>query len=262
MINRERLLAISDLKLAGKIGQMEEDKLANYVQLLNSFTESFPDHDEKIKAALEAKDNASLAKHLSAVMDILRKIYADELADDCLEHINGLCGEKHEKLESYISSFLSNLSMLSIYIQMAQLKGQADDAAAAPQEEEAARNADGVVKSILAVDDTAFFLTVLKTILQDTEYKLICVTSGNDALKFLERHNPDLLLLDIEMPGMNGYELAEKIRESGQKAPIVFLTGSAKKENVVKAVKAGAVDFIVKPINKKEVIAKIGKYII
>jgi DNA-binding response OmpR family regulator len=146
--------------------------------------------------------------------------------------------------------------MLSNDIEMAESAEQTDSATAVGSADESAKK-----KLILAVDDTEFFLAMLKAVFQNTKFKLICVTSGEDALKVLERYNPDLLLLDIEMPGMNGYELAAKIRESGQKAPIVFLTGNAKKENVVKAVKAGAVDFIVKPINKKEVVAKIRGYI-
>jgi CheY-like chemotaxis protein len=262
MINRERLIAISGLKLADKIDQMEEDKLDGYIQLLNSFTENFQEQEEKIKAALEVKDFTSLAKHLAAVLDILKKIFADDLAEECIKQINGLDSVKHEDFEAFVVYFLSRLSMLSIDIQMAQIKEQTDGAPP-PQKEAADESAEEAVKGkyILAVDDTAFFLSVLKSILQETEYKLTCVTSGDDALKCLERYRPDLLLLDIEMPGMNGYQLAEKIRECGQKAPIIFLTGNSKKESVVKAVKAGAVDFIVKPVNKKEVIAKIGRYI-
>jgi CheY-like chemotaxis protein len=116
-------------------------------------------------------------------------------------------------------------------------------------------------KNILAVDDTAFFLTLLKNSLQDTDYKLTCVISGKDALKYLEKHQPDLFLLDIEMPEMNGYELAAKIKETKCKAPIIFLTGNTEGEYSTNAVKAGAVDFIVKPMDKKNLIEKIKKYI-
>jgi CheY-like chemotaxis protein len=97
--------------------------------------------------------------------------------------------------------------------------------------------------------------------LSDTRYILTCVSSGRDALKYLEKHQPDIFLLDIEMPGMDGYELAARIKESGQKAPIIFLTGNAKKEHLARAVKSGAVDFIIKPINKDVLLAKIHKYL-
>jgi FixJ family two-component response regulator len=63
------------------------------------------------------------------------------------------------------------------------------------------------------------------------------------------------------MPKMNGYELAEKIRESGHEAPIIFLTGNSAKEYVIKAIKAGGSDFIVKPIYKENLTEKINKHL-
>jgi CheY-like chemotaxis protein len=90
-------------------------------------------------------------------------------------------------------------------------------------------------KTVLAVDDAAFFLNILKKYVSGTGHKLICVNSGDAALKYLVAHDPDLFILDIEMPEMNGYELAQKIRNEGKKAPIIFLTGNAKREDVVKA---------------------------
>jgi CheY-like chemotaxis protein len=261
MICKERLLEISELKLAG-IQQMDKKKLNNYVNSLNSFVEGFPELEEKAKSSLGAKDYASLSKCLADVRDLLEAIHAGEMADECTKQIKNIKTVKHEKLEAFMTYFLTSLSMLSIDIQMAELKEQENGTAAPSKRKPAAKVSESKEKkTILAVDDTPFFLTTLKKILQDTEYKLICVTSGSDALKFLEKHHPDLLLLDIEMPEMNGYELAAKIRESGEKARIVFLTGNAKRENVVKAVEAGAADFIVKPVNKNGVLAKINKYI-
>ena len=61
------------------------------------------------------------------------------------------------------------------------------------------------------------------------------------------------------MPEMNGYDLARKIRESGHTAPIIFLTANSSHKHVMKAIEAGAVDFIVKPINRIQVISKIEK---
>ncbi len=262
MIDRERLLAITELNLAGKINQMGNGELNEYVRLLISFTENFPEQEEKIKAALEEKDYASLAKSLLTVRDIMEEVHADELTQDCIKHINRLGSIKHEKLEAYIAYLLKSLSILSIDIQMHILQKQNAEQDQ-PSEMKPLKN-DEVSqkeKTILAVDDTAFFLTVLKKALRDINCRLNCETSGYNALRFLTRHNPDLFLLDIDMPEMDGYELAAKIRESGQKAPIVFLTGNSKSEYVLKAIEAGAADFIVKPINKKDVLSKISKYI-
>jgi DNA-binding response OmpR family regulator len=115
--------------------------------------------------------------------------------------------------------------------------------------------------NILAVDDTVMFLNLLKLAFQCTNYKLTCLNSGKAALRYLQNNKPDLLILDIEMPEMNGYELAKKIRERGYTAPIIFLTASAKEADVRKAVDAGAVDYIVKPIDRKQVLSKIKKYV-
>ena len=252
----EKLLEISELNTE-RIEQMEEDEFINYLQFLNAFTEHYPEQEEKINEALKTKDNDALKKNLADIKEILEKIYADEMAQDCAKQINAIGSTSPEKIEAYMRYFLSSLSMLSIDIQMAGQK--IDTTIALPQ-----NNQDDKVKSgikILAVDDTAFFLTILKKILQDTRFKLACVSSGRDALKYLEKHQPDIFLLDIEMPGMDGYELAARIKERGYKAPIIFLTGNAKKEYLAKAVKAGAVDFIIKPINKDVLLSKIYKFI-
>jgi CheY-like chemotaxis protein/HPt (histidine-containing phosphotransfer) domain-containing protein len=259
MICKEKLLEISELKLAGS-QQMDENKLNTYAKSLHLFVEGFPEQEERIKAALEAKDHVSLSKCLADIRDLLEAIHASDMVDECTKHIKDLKNVKYEKLEAFIAYFLTTLSILSIDIQMAELKEDVESlpyvdipAEAAPESAEK--------KCILAVDDTPFFLTTLKKIMQDTDNKLICVSFAKDALKFLEKHHPDLFLLDIEMPEMDGYELAVKIREKGEKAPIIFLTGNAKRENVVKAVEAGAADFIVKPVNKEGVLAKIERYI-
>jgi len=116
-------------------------------------------------------------------------------------------------------------------------------------------------KIILAVDDTPFFLNTLKSLLADMPYKLICVTSGKDALRVIGTKQPDLFILDIEMPDMDGYELAGKIREAGQTAPIIFLTGNTAPEYAEKALEKGASALVTKPIQKEILVAEIIKNI-
>ena len=248
----ERLLEITELNTE-KIEQMEEGEFESYLQVLNTFTENYPAQEEKINDALKLKDNDLLTKSLTDVKDILEKIFADEMAQDCAKQIKAIGTTSPEKIEAYMRYFLSSLSMLSIDIQMAEQKIDTSQMT----EKESGPKAN----KILAVDDTAFFLTILKKILQDSRYNLTCVSSGRDALKYLEKHKPDMFLLDIEMPGMDGYELATKIKETGHTAPIIFLTGNAKKEYLAKAVKSGAADFIIKPINKDVLLDKIRKYL-
>jgi len=253
-VSKEKLLTIQELKLAGIIEQMDDNNFKDFIQLLNSFTDNYPDQEEKIKIALKTEDNNTLKKLLSDVRDILEKIHADEMAQECAKQIGAIDNTMHEKIEAFMRYFLSSLSMLSINIQMAQQK--IDLSKSSPN-----ASFTPIEKKVLAVDDTAFFQTILKKVLQDTSYKLTCFPSGREALKFLEKHKTDIFLLDIEMPGMDGFELAARIREKGHKEPIIFLTGNAKKQHLAKAVEAGATDFIIKPINKEILLAKIRKYI-
>jgi CheY-like chemotaxis protein len=257
IIDMELLFAISELNLDRKIEQMEDEEFINYVKLLNSFTEDFPIREDKIKAALIVKDNETLIKQLTYIKDTLGKIFADEMMEECSKQIDLIDKIKHEKIEAYMRYFLTSLSMLSLDIQMALHKVDKSASLQTNTDIETPK-AD---KRILAVDDTAFFLVVLKKKLQNTRYKINCVTSGREALKFLEKHKADMYLLDIEMPGMNGFELAAKIREKGHKEPIIFLTGNARREYFAMAMKAGATDFIIKPINKDVLVSKIRKYI-
>jgi len=256
-INVEKLLAISEIKLADKFDQMNENSFSDYVKLLNAFTENYPDQEEKIKNALKTEDYDTLKKQLIVLNEILEKILADEMAEECKKQIDAIGKTMPEKIEAFMRYFLSNLSMLSINIQMAQQKV---DLPKSLPEKEVNTGSPSDMK-ILAVDDTTFFQTILKKVLQDSRYKLTCAASGREALKYLEKHTANMFLLDIEMPGMDGFELATRIREKGHKEPIIFLTGNAKKEHLAKALEAGATDFIIKPINKEILLAKIRKYI-
>ena len=253
MIAKDRLLAVSNLSLAGKIEEWNDEQMQEYDQALVSFIESFPEDEQKIKDALETQNAEAITNSLTAICGTLEKIYADEIADECYQNINRIKILSYEKIEAFVMEFLQFAASLSIDIQMAKYLERKE---AGP----ALKKADSD-KIILAVDDAAISLSMLKKTLQDTPYKLICVNSGDDALRYLKSHQPDLFILDIEMPKMNGYDLALKIREVGQRAPIIFLTGNATKRNVIRAIEAGASDFIVKPIDKKYVAYKINKYL-
>jgi CheY-like chemotaxis protein len=116
-------------------------------------------------------------------------------------------------------------------------------------------------KLILAVDDSPLALQTLKSHLNGTQYKLICVTNGEDALKFVEKKKPDLYILDMEMPEMNGQELAMHIIEANKKAPMIFLTGNNDKESLARALSVGAADFIIKPMSQEKLLSRIEKFL-
>jgi CheY-like chemotaxis protein len=262
MIEKERLLGIADLKLAGIIESMDDPQLQHYDQELTSYIEHFPDSERKIKAALEAKDYAALVTNLSALCDMLKKIHADEIAAGCkiqISEIKDIEHKNHEKIEAYVTYFLGSTATLSIDIQIAKyVEKKAEKKEEKKMDDKPAKSASE--KTILAVDDASISLNMLKKQLQEFPYQLTCVNSGEEALRYLKTHQPDLFILDIEMPKMNGYELAERIREYGQKAPIIFLTGNATRKYLVKAIQAGASDFIVKPLDKKYLLYKINKH--
>jgi CheY-like chemotaxis protein len=253
MIAKDRLLSIPNLNLAGKIENMDDEQMQQYEQALISFIESFPANEQKIKDALDVRNAEAITSSLTAVCETLEKIYADDIADECYQSINRIKVSPYEAIEAFVTEFLQFVASLSIDIQMVKYMERRE-------ESHSLKKADAD-KIILAVDDAAISLTVLRKNMQGSPYKLVCVNSGEDALRYLKHHDPDLFILDIEMPKMNGYELAEKIRESGQKAPIIFLTGNATKKNVMRAIEAGGCDFIVKPANKEYIAYKINKYL-
>ena len=251
------LCSIRELKIQGGILE-DDDKLYVYVRrMLQIFIESYPKHEEQIKTSLAARDYHTLSKELTDLCHRLRTIHANDLADDCQKQMERLPDIRQEKVDAYMTFFLTAVSMLSIDIQMVIYKVP-DSEDEAYREEEWAEH---ITHSILAVDDEPFFLHSLETTLQDTKYKLIGVNSGASALRYLQNHKPDLFILDIDMPEMDGYELAEKIREAEHSAPIFFLTSNAKREYVTKAIEMGAADFILKPINRDYVLERIGRFI-
>ncbi len=106
------------------------------------------------------------------------------------------------------------------------------------------------MEKILAVDDLPENLDIIKEILAD-EYTLLMATNGELALKIAEREKPDLILLDIMMPGMDGYQVCEKLKANPQtkEIPVVFLTAKMEARDESKGLFLGAVDYITKPAN-------------
>ncbi|MCK5190410.1 MAG: diguanylate cyclase, partial [Methylococcales bacterium] len=112
--------------------------------------------------------------------------------------------------------------------------------------------------TILIVDDERFFCNLLQNILEN-DYHIIVASNGLGALEALEKHTIDLILLDIVMPEMNGYELCKKIKETELycKIPIIFLTVKNETEDEIKGFNLGAVDYIIKPISPPVVKARV-----
>jgi class 3 adenylate cyclase len=111
---------------------------------------------------------------------------------------------------------------------------------------------------ILAVDDTAVNLKLLEAMLTPRGYDVITASSGQEALEKIRTERPDLVLSDILMPGMNGYELCKKLREdeSTRFLPVVMITASGDQERI-QALEAGADDFMTKPPDQLELLTRV-----
>ena len=112
---------------------------------------------------------------------------------------------------------------------------------------------------VLLVDDSPDSLSFLTEALEATGYSVLIATSGASALSIADRITPDLILLDAVMPGMDGFETCQRLKAHGAVAqvPVIFMTGLTETEHVVRALGAGGVDYLTKPINVDELRARI-----
>jgi class 3 adenylate cyclase len=112
---------------------------------------------------------------------------------------------------------------------------------------------------ILAVDDNKQNLELLTKALTAANYEIITATDGSTALELVLSASPDLILLDVIMPGMSGYEVCEKIRanEATGRLPIVMLTALHEVSHRIRGIEAGADDFLSKPFNREELLTRV-----
>jgi len=112
---------------------------------------------------------------------------------------------------------------------------------------------------ILIVDDNPVNTHLLRKSLESEGFKISVATSGNVALKIIPRSLPDLILLDVMMPGLNGFETCRKLKEDSatRDIPIIFVTAKSDSEDIVKGFEVGGVDYITKPFRLKEVLSRI-----
>jgi DNA-binding response OmpR family regulator len=112
---------------------------------------------------------------------------------------------------------------------------------------------------VLLVDDSPDSLSFLTDALEQTGYSVLIATSGASALSIADRITPDLILLDAVMPAMDGFETCARLKSHGGVAqvPVIFMTGLTETEHVVRALEAGGVDYLTKPINVDELRARI-----
>lgn len=113
--------------------------------------------------------------------------------------------------------------------------------------------------TVLIVDDNSNNLKIIAITLRELNYRLVIATNGQSAIEMVDKTRPDLVLLDIMMPGMDGYETCEiiKSKKENENLPIIFLTALNEKANIIKGFEVGGVDYITKPFNKEELISRV-----
>ena len=116
---------------------------------------------------------------------------------------------------------------------------------------------------ILTVDDDPNNLSVLSDCLEALDYTILAAEDGESAVQRAAYALPDLVLLDVMMPGMDGFETCRKLKslESTRDIPVIFMTALAETGHKVKGLEAGAVDYITKPFQREEMLARIAVHL-
>ena len=114
-------------------------------------------------------------------------------------------------------------------------------------------------KKILVVDDTPMNVKLLVDLLGFHNYEMVAASSGIEALEQVTKERPDLILLDVVMPGMSGYEVCQKVRGDPETAvlPVIMVTALDPAQERIHGIEAGADDFLTKPINQAELLARV-----
>lgn len=113
--------------------------------------------------------------------------------------------------------------------------------------------------TVLVVDDSPEALSLINDTLESAGYDVLVALEGNQALTIVKRIRPDMILLDAVMPNMDGFETCARLKENPELAdiPVIFMTGLTETENLVKGLEVGGVDYLTKPINTDELLARM-----
>jgi DNA-binding response OmpR family regulator/anti-sigma regulatory factor (Ser/Thr protein kinase) len=117
-------------------------------------------------------------------------------------------------------------------------------------------------KTILVVDDDAMNINIISLIIEN-QYAIETASNGEEALKIAMNNPPDLILLDVVMPFMDGFETCMHLKQAPETRdiPVIFNTSKSEAEDIIKGLKLGAVDYVIKPFNRKELLFRINRIV-
>ncbi len=116
------------------------------------------------------------------------------------------------------------------------------------------------IKTILIVDDNELNIDLLTQLLEEN-YRLLVARDGAESVLVAEKNKPDLILMDISMPIVDGYKAASQIRKRFKSLPIIGLSSNAMQSDIEKAIAAGCTDYLTKPIDEDILLKKLQEYL-
>ena len=114
-------------------------------------------------------------------------------------------------------------------------------------------------KQILVIDDDVSLRRVVEFTLEQANYQVLSAGSGDEGLELFRRHRPSLVITDVQMPGISGYEVLEKIKELEPDTLVMLITAFSSVENAVEAIKLGAYDYVTKPFSRDQLVLAVAK---
>lgn len=181
------------------------------------------------------------------------------LYEHCIEKEIPICVVGYDKDIALVQDLVPSQAITSLFVRPFEMK----ELTAKLLKLAAYRAPEPVKHSLLLVDDDTLFLKTMLKFLSDT-YDVTAVRSGAHALKFLQTHTPDLIMLDHDMPEMNGPQTLEKLRKDSRLAeiPVIFLTGMSDRSSVVTAMQMKPDGYLLKNMPKDELLRAIKTFFV
>jgi CheY-like chemotaxis protein len=221
-----------------------------YLRVITKYYENGCKLLTELKECLEQNNIDLYRVHVHALNSLSESIGASKIAKAA--EVLELASEEGdlEFIHSKNPKFLQELEILLENIQPIVTKESDDVMDTSSTENER--------KRVLIVDDTEAYLLILNDILKD-DYETIIAMDGEDGLETARLTNPDLILMDIVMPGMSGYDVLKEIHDDKElkSIPVILISGKSAPENEIKGYSLGAVGYIKKPFDRDAVMSKV-----